>query len=181
MAAVGRGGDPRRWRPGALAAARAAGGGVDRPVRDGGAASSFAITRADLERALDRTLTTEHFVVHYARGAKSRADVALTAEDLEFRYHQLRETLGVEPKLPITVWEFPSADVKKALVGAGGTLYARPWTREIFVQTNRFPSRPLRHEMAHVFAGTFGDPLVRDVAGVALARPAAAARRCRSG
>ena len=67
--------------------------------------------------------------------------MALTAEDLEFRYHQLRETLGVEPKLPITVWEFPSAEVKKALVGAGDTLYAKPWTREIFVQTDRFPSR----------------------------------------
>src|SRR5205823_2412192 len=80
----------------------------------------FRITRADLGEALDRTLTTEHFVVHYARGGKSPADVALTGEDLEFRYQQLRETLGVDPRPPITVWEFPDADVKKKLVGAGG-------------------------------------------------------------
>ena len=84
-------------------------------------------------------MTTDHFVLHYAQGAKTRADVALTAEDLEFRYHQLHETLGVEPRLPITVWEFPSAEVKKALVGAGGTLYAKPWTREIFVQSDPVP------------------------------------------
>ena len=66
---------------------------------------------------------------------------------------------AVEPKLPITVWEFPNADAKKQLVGAGGTLYARPWTQEIFMHGTRFPSNRLRHEMAHVFAGTFGDPL----------------------
>ena len=156
MAAVGRGRDPRRWRPGPLAAAVPLVAASIALYAMGGA-FQFRITRGDLEQALDRTLTTDHFVVHYARGAKSRADVALTAEDLEFRYHQLRDRLDVEPKLPITVWEFPSADVKKALVGAGGTLYARPWTREIFVQTNRFPARVLQHEMAHVFAGTFGD------------------------
>ena len=54
---------------------------------------------------------------------------------------------------------------KKALVGAGNTLYAKPWTREIFMQGERFPSPRLRHEMAHVFAGAFGDPLF----GIALA------------
>jgi len=156
MAAVGRGRNPRRWRPGPLAAAVPLVAASVALYAMGGT-FQFRITRGDLERALDRTLTTDHFVLHYARGAKSRADVALTAEDLEFRFHQLRDRLDVQPKLPITVWEFPSADVKKALVGAGGTLYARPWTREIFVQTNRFPARVLQHEMAHVFAGTFGD------------------------
>ncbi|HEY7372982.1 MAG TPA: hypothetical protein VIF57_12535 [Polyangia bacterium] len=156
LAAFGRGWNPRRWRRGPLAAALPL--VVASLVLYGmGGTLQFRIGRADLARALDRTLTTDHFVLHYARGTKTPADVALTGEDLEFRYHQLRETLGVEPPLPITVWEFPSADVKKALVGAGGTLYAKPWTREIFVQAMRFPARVLRHEMAHVFAGTFGD------------------------
>ena len=86
-------------------------------------------------------------------------------EDLEFRYEQLHQRLGAEPRGPITVWEFPSAESKKSLVGAGNTLFARPWTREIFVQGDRFPSLRLRHEMAHVFAGAFGDPLF----GVSLA------------
>jgi hypothetical protein len=156
-AAVGRGRNARRWRarPAAVALPLLA---ASIALYAMGGRLQFRITRADLERVLDRTMTTDHFVLHYAQGAKTRADIALTAEDLEFRYHQLHETLGVEPRLPITVWEFPSADVKKALVGAGGTLYAKPWTREIFVQTSRFPARVLRHEMAHVFAGTFGDP-----------------------
>lgn len=165
VATVGRGRNPARWRRPALLAAL--------PVILGaiafyalGARLGFRIDAGDLRDVLERTYVTEHFVVHYAGAAnKTRADLALEGEDLEFRYAQLRQTLGVEPKLPLTVWEFPNADTKKQLVGAGGTLYAKPWTREIFVQWERFPARHLRHEMAHVFAGAFGDP----VFGVALA------------
>jgi hypothetical protein len=156
LGAVGRGWNPRRWRPAALAAAAPL-VVASLVLYTMGGSFRFRITRADLARTLDRSVTTDHFVVHYAHGAKSRADLALTVEDLEFRFQQLRDTLDVAPAGPITVWEFPSADVKKALVGAGGTLYARPWTREIFIQNIRFPARALQHEMAHVFAGTFGD------------------------
>jgi tetratricopeptide (TPR) repeat protein len=165
MAAVGRGRDPRRWRRWSLAvAAPLVAGGLLLFAQRG--PLGFHVRRADLEAALDRKLTTEHFVLRYASSeAKTPADLELQAEDLEFRYHQLVETLGVEPAGPVTVWEFPSADLKKALVGAGRTLYARPWTREIFLQTDRFPAGHLRHELAHVFAGAFGDRLF----GIALA------------
>jgi hypothetical protein len=158
VAGAGRGFDPRRWRrrPLALALPLIAGSVA---FYAAGGSLGFRIGRADLLRALDRTLTTEHFVLHYAAGSKPPADLALAAEDLEFRYHQLRDTFAVEPRLPIVVWEFPSAELKKQLVGAGGTLYARPWTQEIFMNAARFPSTRLRHEMAHVFAGAFGDPL----------------------
>jgi hypothetical protein len=158
VAAASRGFDPRRWRRRALLLALPLVAGSVAFYAAGGSLG-FRIGRADLKRVLDRTLTTEHFVLHYARGSKTPAELALTAEDLEFRYHQLRATFAVEPKLPITVWEFPSAEAKKQLVGAGGTLYARPWTQEIFMHGTRFPSNRLRHEMAHVFAGAFGDPL----------------------
>ncbi|HVV51668.1 MAG TPA: hypothetical protein VHO06_18510, partial [Polyangia bacterium] len=163
LAAGGRGRDPRRWRRGALAAAIPLLAASLALYATGGRLG-FHLDRGDLARALDRAETTPHFVVHYAAGSKTRTDLALELEDLEFRYDQLRETFGVEPKLPITVWDFPDAATKKALVGAGETLYAKPWTREMFVQEH-FPSRRLRHEMAHVFAGSFGDPFF----GVALA------------
>jgi hypothetical protein len=159
LAGVGRGPDPRRWRRAALAVALplVVAGGVLFAARG---ALGFYVQRSDLEKMLDRTLETEHFVVHYAAAVgKTRADLALQAEDYEFRYAQLAESLGAEPAGRVTVWEFPNAEVKKALVGAGHTLYAKPWTREIFLQAERFPSARLRHELAHVFAGAFGDPL----------------------
>jgi hypothetical protein len=164
VAATGRGLDPRRWNRPVLAAAvpfliasaalYAAGGRL-----------GFHVTRADLLRELDQTQTSDHFIVHFAPGTRTSAELALEREDLEFRYQQLRQTLGVEPPGPITVWDFPDAAAKKALVGAGHTLYAKPWTREIFVQGESFPSTRLRHEMAHVFAAGFGDPFF----GVSLA------------
>jgi hypothetical protein len=163
LAAGGRGCDPRRWRPGATAAALPL-LVASIALYAGGGRLGYHIQRHDLERALDQTETTPHFVIHYLTGSKSRTEVALEVEDLEFRYQQLTNTFGMEPKLPITIWDFPNGAVKKALVGAGETLYAKPWTREVFVQ-ERFPSTRLRHEMAHVFAGSFGDPFF----GVALA------------
>ena len=159
LAAIGRGRDPRRWRRPLFAAA------VPLVVASALFFSwrgdlGFYMRRGDLKAALDRTFETEHFVVHYATGAgKTPTDVELQAEDYEFRYAQLVEILGAEPAGPVTVWEFPNADVKKDFVGAGHTLYAKPWTREIFLQAERFPSARLRHELAHVFAGAFGDPL----------------------
>ncbi len=164
-AAIGRGRDPRAWRRPQLAIAAAllvasvalfaSGGGL-----------GFHIQRSDLARALPGERQTTHFVLRYdPTQGYAPIDIALMLEDLEFRYEQLHQRLGAEPRGPITVWEFPSAESKKSLVGAGNTLFARPWTREIFVQGDRFPSVRLRHEMAHVFAGAFGDPLF----GVSLA------------
>ncbi|HXI58108.1 MAG TPA: hypothetical protein VNO55_18710 [Polyangia bacterium] len=163
-ALVGRGGNPRLW-PRRTAAAGAALLIASAILFSQRGALGFHIRTGDLQRVLDQELQTPHFVLRYASGAgKSRTDLGLAAEDLEFRYDQLKSTLGVEPAGPITVYEFPSAESKKAAVGAGHTLYAKPWTREIFLQADRFPSSRLRHEMAHVFAGVFGDPLL----GIAL-------------
>lgn len=118
----------------------------------------FHTTRADLARELDRERRTPRIVLRYASDdGATAAQIDLLMEDLAFRYDQLRETLGVEPEPPITIYQFKSTDQKKRLVGAGHTLYARPWSREIFVHGEGFPARRLRHEMAHVFAGAFGD------------------------
>jgi hypothetical protein len=164
LAATGRGWDVRRWnRPALLAAIPLL--AASATLYAVGGRLGYHVTRADLLRELDQTLASDHFVVHFAPGTKSPADLALEREDLEFRYQQLRQTLEVEPPGPITVWDFPDAGAKKALVGAGHTLYAKPWTREIFVQGEGFPSTRLRHEMAHVFAAGFGDPFF----GVSLA------------
>jgi len=125
----------------------------------------FHVTRARLAELLQRETRSLHFVLRSDAVAESDADIALAQQDLEFRYYQLVQVLGVEPALPITVYRFPSADAKKQAVGAANTLFARPWSREIFVQADRFPARRLRHEMAHVFASAFGDPIF----GVSLA------------
>ena len=125
----------------------------------------FHVRRADLERMLSRETRSEHFVLRTDPTVESDADIDLAKQDLEFRYQQLAHILGVEPALPVTVYRFPSSAAKKDAVGAESTLYAKPWTREIFVQADHFPAQRLRHELAHVFASAFGDRLF----GVSLA------------
>jgi hypothetical protein len=126
----------------------------------------FHVTKDRLADVLARQTRSAHFVVYTdPRAGDTPEDLALVTRDLEFRYQQLARILGAEPAGPITVYLFPSSAAKKNLVGAGGTLYAKPWKREVFLQADRFPSRRLRHELAHVFAGAFGDP----VFGIALA------------
>lgn len=122
-------------------------------------ALGFHVQRADLVRVLDGERTSARLRLRYARASGiSSQDLDLLMEDLAFRYDQLQETFGVIPAEAITVYLFPSPESKKALVGAANTLFARPWSREIFVNDDRFPTRHLRHEMAHVFAAGFGDP-----------------------
>ena len=126
----------------------------------------FHVDRNRLQEVLERETRSAHFVVHSdPSGDGTPEERALVMQDLEFRFDQLVRILGVAPRLPISVYLFPSAAAKKDLVGAGGTLYAKPWTQEIFIQAERFPARRLRHELAHVFASAFGDPIF----GVSLA------------
>jgi tetratricopeptide (TPR) repeat protein len=125
----------------------------------------FHVRHADLARILPRETRSPHFILRTDPAAESDADIALAQQDLEFRYQQLVRILGVEPALPVTVYRFPSSAAKKDTVGAANTLYAKPWTREIFVQADHFPAQRLRHELAHIFASAFGDRLF----GVSLA------------
>jgi hypothetical protein len=121
------------------------------------AALGFHLDGHDITAVLSRQTQTRHFIVHSDPGADSPEDIDLVRRDLEFRYWQLSRILGAEPRTPITVYRFSSAAQKKELTGAGGTLFAKPWKREIFVQAEAFPADRLRHELAHVFASAFGD------------------------
>jgi hypothetical protein len=126
----------------------------------------FHVDTNRLVEVLHRQTRSPRFVVHSDPASDGTPeDRQLFMRDLEFRFAQLVRTLGVQPRLPITIYLFPNAAAKKDLVGAGGTLYAKPWTREVFIQAERFPARRLRHELAHVFASAFGDPIF----GVSLA------------
>jgi tetratricopeptide (TPR) repeat protein len=56
----------------------------------------------------------------------------------------------------ITVYLFVDAAQKQALMGAADTYIAKPWRREIYVQTAGYPHSVVGHELMHVLAGSFG-------------------------
>lgn len=63
-----------------------------------------------------------------------------------------------ETTLPerVTVFAFLSARQKGELMGAAHTYIAKPWRREVYVQSDNYPHPVLSHELAHVVAGSFG-------------------------
>lgn len=120
----------------------------------------FHRSHANLREELSRTHSTAHFQVHRSPSDGMKPEeVKLFLRELEFRYDQLEHILGVEPQLPVRVFLFADAEQKKDLVGAGATLFTKPWHQEIYLQVESFPPENLRHELAHIFASAFGDPI----------------------
>ena len=68
---------------------------------------------------------------------------------------QLDRFFGVTGPDHVTVFLFANADQKGYLMGAGSTYIAKPWRREIYIQRAGYPHPVMRHELAHVVAGTF--------------------------
>ncbi len=103
--------------------------------------------------------TTAHFELLYSPLGPWAKEIALTAEEAEFRYRQLAPLLGAVPDGKTTVYLFADANEKRRWTGAGHTQVAKPWRREIYLQHDAWPHPVLQHELAHVFAGAFGDSI----------------------
>ncbi len=117
----------------------------------------FAISADKVAEELGGERKTAHFTIHYPK-AMPAAKVDLLARDHEFRFAQLKRFFGVAPS-NIRSFIFASPGQKRRLMGAGRTFIAKPWRREVYLQQRGFPHQVLKHELAHVFAGEFGDPL----------------------
>jgi tetratricopeptide (TPR) repeat protein len=119
----------------------------------------FQLDAGDLARALGAEKRTAHFVLHYSPRGPYAKDIELYAADDEFRWAELERTFGRAPTPPVHAFLFDNADEKRRLMGAGHTFIAKPWRREIYLQFDGWPQEVTAHELAHVFAGSFGDRL----------------------
>ncbi|MGE0871652.1 MAG: tetratricopeptide repeat protein [Kofleriaceae bacterium] len=118
----------------------------------------YAIDREDIEDALGGRIETAHFVIHYAKTPAIEPEIALIAEDHEFRYSQVVAELGVEPRHKLRSFYFATRQQKADWFGARDAEMAKPWLHEIYLAHQEFPHRSLRHEIAHAVASEFGDP-----------------------
>jgi tetratricopeptide (TPR) repeat protein len=119
----------------------------------------FRLDGDDIARALGATRESEHFRLHYSPTGPWAREIDLFVADHEFRWQQHFHRLGVAPDGKIDSYLFDSPGHKQALTGAGHTSIAKPWRREIYLQHDGWPHPVVAHELAHVFAGRFGDPL----------------------
>jgi hypothetical protein len=115
------------------------------------------MTEEALEEKLGGKRQSDHFIVHFPRG-KPKDDLERTIRDLEFRHAQISAFLGAPPPGKVQVWIYRSAQEKQALVGAGGTQFAKPWRQEVHVNDAAFPHPVIKHELVHAMAAPFGAP-----------------------
>ncbi|MSP26365.1 MAG: hypothetical protein EXR75_14665 [Myxococcales bacterium] len=80
-------------------------------------------------------------------------EAARVAADCDAHARELCAWLGLERPVPTTAFLFRNAEHKRALMGAGQTSVAKPWRREIYLQSDEYPHPVLRHELVHVQAG----------------------------
>ncbi len=113
-----------------------------------------------IERELDGTAATAHFVVHYPAEGRTARQIQWVAADLEAAYSDLSATLDVDVEEPIHAYIYPSRGAKKRLMGAGRTSVAFPRSRSLHLNADTYPHPVLVHELAHVMSGSRGMPLI---------------------
>lgn len=141
------------------------------------------ITADYLSEKLGKSEAGKHCMVHMPRETPPAVARRLI-EDCDFQVARTRSLLGLESTEPVTAYFFRNRNEKKALIGVGRTLIAKPWRNEVYLQAAGWPHPVLGHEIAHAVlkdagqgpfsvAGSFGgllpNPGIVEGAAVALA------------
>ncbi len=131
----------------------------------------FSVSAGDMQSAMPGRYESEHFTIIYPADQSIADSIETIAEEHEFRRAQLVRDFDIDPPGKITSYYFANPDQKHELMGARNVYMAKPWRNEIYVHHEAFPHQVLRHEIAHVFAGYFGDSIFKVSAGTFLSIP----------
>ncbi len=135
----------------------------------------FNTTGEVIRERLGSHLATDRFDIYYDSTAVSPGELRVIADAHAYRYHQLRQALGVEVSERVATYLYPDAKTKAALTGAAQTSVAPVWLPrpQMHLLASRFESS-FGHELVHVFSREFGgilraSPAVGLVEGLAVA------------
>ena len=119
--------------------------------------------RGALREALWATASPDDgaFTVHYVPKSKNRASMAAERHRILAEYgrdfHDLEAFFAARPRAPIDIWLYPDVETKGRFMGARHTSFARVWENEVHLVAGSPGATLARHEMAHLFAGSFAD------------------------
>lgn len=120
---------------------------------------SFESSVSYVQKVLGAKYSTQHFDIYYSRSTYTDTEINRIAGEHEYRYMQIIGELRTAPLMKIQSYIYPSADVKKQLLGTATTDISKPWMREIHVSANSIDAT-LKHELVHIIAGRFGMPFL---------------------
>lgn len=145
-----------RWleRPGLFCLGLGALAGSLAHIAYGPELGHYSTTRS-IEAALGRKSSGQRCDVVYSSGILER-DLHLFLRECDGHVVQLERYFGVRGPERIKVFLFASDGEKGRLMGASRTYIAKPWREEVYLQQSIYPHPVLRHELAHIIAGRFG-------------------------
>lgn len=109
-------------------------------------------TSASIRAALGHSWSSERCDIVYPSGMLlERVQLLGTECDAHLAHHESYFEIAFPER--VTVFAFLSAAQKGALMGASSTYIAKPWRREVYIQSDNYPHPVLSHELAHVVAG----------------------------
>jgi tetratricopeptide (TPR) repeat protein len=113
-------------------------------------------TTASIRTALGQVYVDGRCELVYPTGTPG-VEARAVAHECDGHVRQLERFFGVRGPARIVAFLFASPDQKGRLMGAASTYIAKPWRGEIYIQRAGFPHPVIRHELAHVLAGAFGN------------------------
>jgi len=114
----------------------------------------YAQSDESVAQALGGRSEGERCTVIHPR-AMRRVRVARFVEECDARVAELERFFGVEARRPV-VYLYANREQKRRLTGASGTQFAKPWLGQLHVDDRGFPHPVLKHELAHLVAGSIG-------------------------
>ncbi len=119
--------------------------------------------REALEKTLWRTVKAQDgaWIVHYMPQTRDSAERRFHEDRISAEYARdfarLERFFNTRPSAPIDIWLYPTYETKARFLAARHTSFARVWKHEIhLVEASPRVTTP-RHEMAHLFAESFGN------------------------
>ena len=119
----------------------------------------FSTDLSRVKTILNKTLTTNHFVIHYTDNYDKK-EIEILALYHEYYYQQLSIYLNTEPQQKINTFIFKDDQQKKELFGSANADVAKPWLYQSYLSYENY-QRTLQHELAHCFSAEFGTGLFR--------------------
>lgn len=118
---------------------------------------------------LDGVYRGDAFEIYYDPARTSDEELRRWIDELAYRSHRLEEALGVAPGEPVRAYIYPDADTKARLTGSRYTSVVPVWLS--IPQTHVLASsfhQTIGHELVHVYARSFGLPVLRASLSVGL-------------
>ena len=119
----------------------------------------FESSAGFVRERLGAVYETPHVTIFYAPESFSPDEIRRIGAEHEFRLHQIMQVFHMPTQGRIFSYIYPSAEVKKRLIGAGGTNIAKPWIGEVHLDIHSLGAA-LKHELVHVAAAPFGVPVI---------------------